>query len=103
MLVFIIPLKSPQAAKSWSQVSKLFERCVKSICNQTSPDFRVLVVCEKPDIKFSHPHILYLEVNLPIPQPTKIENEIRKKKLLMGLAHARKNRLTSCLLMLTIV
>ncbi len=92
MLVFVIPLKSPQAAKSWSQVSKLFERCVKSLCSQTSPDFRVLVVCnEKPYIKFSHPNILYLEVNLPIPQPTwEDRKRDKEQKLLMGLVHARK-------------
>lgn len=103
MLVFIIPLKSPKISNSWSHVSRLFERCVRSVCNQTSPDFRCLVVCnEKPDIKFSHPHIEYLEVDLPVIKldPKQIyktprryceeRNKDKERKILMGMVHARK-------------
>ena len=66
MLVFIIPLKSRQVAKSWNLVSQQLERTVKSACNQTDSDFKVIVVCnEKPDISFHHPHLEYLEVDFP--------------------------------------
>jgi len=68
MLVFIIPIKSPQISSSWELVSKLFERCVKSICNQTSTEFRVVVICnQRPETEFKHPHIIYIEVDFPVP------------------------------------
>lgn len=68
MLVFVIPVKSKEITNSWEILSKLVERCVKSACNQTSPDFRVVVVCnEKPNIQFQHPHIYYVEVDFPVP------------------------------------
>jgi hypothetical protein len=92
MLVFIIPLKSPQVAKSWEHVSRLFERTVKSVCRQTSPDFRVIVVCnEKPHIEFKHPYITYFEVDFPIPEPkltARAEDKIRK--ISAGLIYARE-------------
>lgn len=55
---------SSQVANSWELVSKLFERCIQSVCNQTSPNFRVIVVCnEKPIIEFVHPLVSYVEVD----------------------------------------
>lgn len=92
MLVFIVPLKSPQASKSWEHVSKLFERCVKSVCNQTSPEFRVIVVCNsKPCIEFSHPHITYIEVDFPVPPVDFDARTLDKgRKVVTGLIFARK-------------
>jgi len=108
MLVFVIPLKSSQVSKDWDLVSQLFERCLKSVCNQTSDKFRVIVVChEKPNIGFSHPHITYIEVDYPSPiQQLKelgLEQEVdwkwtevfsrdldKGRKLLNGLAYADK-------------
>ncbi|MCA1992918.1 MAG: glycosyltransferase family 2 protein [Coleofasciculus sp. S288] len=94
MLVFVIPLKSPEVSKSWEQVSKLFERCVKSICHQTSPNFRVVVVCnEKPTIEFSHPHITYLKVNFSsFTEKEKLNNQRTDKgrKILNGLVYANQ-------------
>jgi hypothetical protein len=46
MIVFVVPPKSSQTFKSWEYTSKLFERCMRSLCNQTSPAFRVVVVCQ---------------------------------------------------------
>jgi hypothetical protein len=69
MLVFVVPLKSRQVARSWEYVTALFERCLRSICNQTSADFKVIVVChEKPAIEFTHPAVAYVSVNLPVPR-----------------------------------
>jgi hypothetical protein len=87
MLVFIIPLKSPQASKSWNYVSKLFERCLKSVCNQTSSNFRVIVVCnQKPDIEFEHSSVNYIQVNFPVPAPTYGDRSRDKaSKILTGL------------------
>lgn len=94
MLVFVVPLKSKKASKSWDYTSKLFEQCLKSICNQSSPNFKVVVVYhDKPDIKFSHPHISYVQAHFPAPiledgdGPMIID---RNLKVITGLCFARK-------------
>ncbi len=91
MLVFVIPLKSAKISKSWDLVCQLFERCVKSACNQTSSDFRVIVVCnEKPEIRFNHPKITYIEGDFPLPEPGKVPGLMdRGRKVLTGLVHAK--------------
>lgn len=92
MLVFVIALKSPKISTSWEIVSNLFERCIKSICNQTSQDFQIVVVChEKPKIEFHHPKINYIEVDFPIPEKDIESRRLDKgHKLLKGLAYAEK-------------
>ena len=41
---------------------------MRSVCNQTSPNFRVVVVCnERPETQFEHPNVHYLEVDYPPP------------------------------------
>jgi len=92
MLVFVIPLKSLQASKSWEHVSKLFERCIKSVCNQTSAQFRVIVVChEKPEIDFQHSQITYIEADYPAPDfHDKVDQRRDKvRKIFLGLNYAR--------------
>ena len=98
MIVFIVPLKSAQVSKSWTRVSKLFERTLKSLCQQTSPDFRVIVAChERPNINFNHPHAIYVEVDFPIPvwnptgNPQKDYADLRRdksRKIWKALVHA---------------
>lgn len=96
MLVFIVPVKSRQIATSWAHVSRLFERCVRSLCNQTSPAFRVVVVCnERPEILFEHPAVSYVEVDFPAPiwkdDADFTTRELDKgKKIYTGLIHARQ-------------
>ncbi|MEM6401941.1 MAG: glycosyltransferase family A protein [Cyanobacteria bacterium P01_D01_bin.116] len=92
MLVFVIALKSPKLSTSWKQVSQLFERTIKSICNQKCQDFQIVVAChEKPITEFHHPKIHYLEVDLPIPNNDTASKEGDKaRKLLKGLAYAEK-------------
>jgi hypothetical protein len=92
MLAFVVPLKSAQVSSSWMHVCQLFERTLKSICNQTFPAFRAIVVChERPAIEFEHPHVTYLEVNFPIPDETYASKEHDKmRKMLVGAIHAKK-------------
>ena len=69
-MLFIIPVKSAIISPSWPRFSKLFERCLKSVCQQTDQDFKVVVVChEKPDIEFQHPNIYYHQVHFTPPVP----------------------------------
>jgi glycosyltransferase involved in cell wall biosynthesis len=93
MLVFIIPLKSPQVSKSWKNVSFLCEKTLKSICNQTNPNFKIIVVCNaKPDISYSHPNVIYLVDNFPIPGVEKgyTKERDRTQKMLTGILYAKK-------------
>jgi hypothetical protein len=92
MLTFIIPVKSKQLSRiSWKLASEIFERCLRSTCNQTSEEFRVIVVChELPEVKFQHPHIQYIEVDFPVPTWEEPESPYRDKgrKLWTGLNYA---------------
>lgn len=94
MLVFVVPLKSPQVSKSWERVCKIFERTARSLCNQSSSNFQVIVVCnEKPKIDFSHPNLTYLEVDFPVPNltnPVARGDTDKGRKLLKGLIYAEK-------------
>ncbi|NJR70301.1 MAG: glycosyltransferase family 2 protein [Synechococcales cyanobacterium CRU_2_2] len=102
MLVFIIPLQSQASAQSWAKVGLLFERCLKSVCAQTSDRFRVIVVCnDLPAISFEHPHVEYVCVNYPLPlhergrsaAETKliIGHTDKGRKILRGLVEAQKH------------
>jgi len=71
MLIFIVPLKSVEAAASWERVSKLFFRTVASACAQTSPEFRVVVAChEIPTGEFLNPKLEFVEVTHLPPSPS---------------------------------
>jgi hypothetical protein len=87
MLVFIVPLRSARVSSSWPHVCKLLERTLRSICNQTSSEFKVFVVChEKPEIKFWHPSINYIEVEFEIPSRDFADKERdRARKIWVGL------------------
>ncbi|GAB4528287.1 MAG: glycosyltransferase family A protein [Pleurocapsa sp.] len=100
MLVFIIPVKSPAISPNWLLFSRLFERCLKSVCNQTSANFKVVVVCnEKPQTTFDSSHVEYLTVDFPPPGSEEVSLLIgiqsskeadKAKKILAGLAYAKK-------------
>jgi hypothetical protein len=92
MLVFVVPLKSRQVAISWHQVCLLLERTLRSICQQNSQRFRVIVVGnERPEINFTHPNIHYVTVDLPLPGVGHKKKDIdRAKKVLTGFYYARQ-------------
>jgi hypothetical protein len=92
MLVFIIPLKSPKVSSSWETVSKLFDRCIRSVCHQNSTCFRVFVICnEKPQLAFSHPNLTYIECDFPLPNSDYPAKEFdRTRKVLTGILEAQQ-------------
>ncbi|QLE58536.1 glycosyltransferase family 2 protein [Nostoc sp. TCL26-01] len=92
MLVFVIPLKSQQVSKDWDNVCQLFDRCLRSICQQTDANFRVVVVChEKPDIQFTHPQVDYVQVDFPTPnQDYRDKMRDRGKKVIVGVIYAQR-------------
>lgn len=92
MLAFIIPLKSSQVSGSWELVCQLFERTLRSVCNQTSSDYQVIVVChEKPEISFEASQVSYLQVDLPLPGAEYASKEKDKMlKMQIGLLEAKR-------------
>ncbi|HEY1266853.1 MAG TPA: glycosyltransferase family 2 protein [Candidatus Binatia bacterium] len=97
MLAFVVPLKSRRVAKSWDYVSQLFERTLRSICNQMSPAFKVFVIChEKPQIDFQHPAVSYLSVDFPVPgfSDHPALNLDKYRKLIVGFRAARESGAT---------
>lgn len=99
-MLFIVPVKSAVISASWPRFSKLFERCIKSVCQQTDQDFKVVVVChEKPDTTFQHPNLYYHQVDFAPPLPEtetgfKLIHEAKEadkaKKIIAGLEFARQ-------------
>lgn len=96
MLVFIVPLKSRTVSNSWARVSELLERTLRSICAQTSDEFRVIVVCnELPDFQYRHAHLEFLMVDIyPTESSAKWINRGREddkaRRILAGNDEARK-------------
>ncbi|MBD2482375.1 glycosyltransferase family A protein [Planktothrix sp. FACHB-1365] len=90
MLAFIIPLKSSQLSSSWERVCQLLERTLKSVCNQTSSNFEVIIVChEKPELSFSNPKVRCLSVDLPLPGNDFVSKEKDQIcKMLLGMIEA---------------
>lgn len=94
MLVFLIPLKSKKISKNWTNVCRLLERCVQSIVNQTSENFRLIIIChERPEIRINHPLISYIEVDFPPPTLNQknvisLMDRDKNKKMWLGLEYA---------------
>lgn len=88
MFVFIIPLKSQARTDSWKRLSLIFERTLKSICSQTSQDFRVIVVCnQKPDVNYTNSAVEYVEVE---DKPSEFGAKDKWRKIKLGLVEALK-------------
>lgn len=92
MLVFVIPLKSTRVADSWTLTCRLLERTLRSICQQRSQEFEIIVVGnEQPRIAFDHPRIHYVTVDLPLPGAGHKNKDLdRVKKVLTGFYHAKR-------------
>jgi hypothetical protein len=91
MLVFVVPLQSPEVSRDWRKVSRLAERTLHSICRQKGDDFRVLLVCNKsPDGNFSDSRLSIIEEPFPIPGRSRDERMADKtRKIQRALIQAR--------------
>lgn len=91
MLVFIVPLKSPQTSKDWQRACRLVRRTLHSILNQTDQDFRVFLVCNEPPHGLpKHPHLSVVRRDL-LRVPANQEDRMADKwlKLHLGVVAAR--------------
>jgi len=92
MLRFVIPLKSKMVSNDWTVFSKIFERTLKSVCNQKDNNFQVVVVHhEKPQLSFKDERITYLSADFDPPKLGDdldlnycLKNQDKSRKILMG-------------------
>lgn len=90
MLIFVLALQSPAASADWGLVSRLCERTLRSICQQTVDQFHVILVCnQRPSIQFTHPKITVIEEDFPLPQDTPGRMADKWLKIKRGLVAAR--------------
>lgn len=72
MLGFIVPVKPRQYSKNWQLDTLVLERTLKSVCQQDSDEFKVVLVYnEKPEINFEHKNLHFL--NFPYEEVTVAE------------------------------
>ena len=100
MLCFIVPVKSKVVSNDWGRFVKLVERTLKSLTNQDSLKYRVIVVChELPEINYNHDKIEFVQVDFAPPElnpkGTRDENREKKevdksKKIKLGVEVAKK-------------
>ncbi|MDX1364919.1 hypothetical protein [Arenibacter latericius] len=106
MIIFIVPIKSAQISTNWEVFSILVERTMRSICQQTSSNFKVIAVChEIPQLNFQHPSLEYIQVDFDPPTAKNIEKlqsddplnyrnaakeADKAKKIMQGVAYAKK-------------
>ena len=92
LLIFILALQSPAASKDWLRVSMLCERTLRSVCAQTSSEFRAFLVCNsRPELSFAHPALNIIERNFPVPAAdTRSRMNDKWTKLKTGLVVARQ-------------
>lgn len=70
MLTFAIPLRSKHSSNNWSTVCDAFNRTLRSVCNQTCKEFRVLVAYhDMPEIAkdIDLSKIEFIKVDSPLP------------------------------------
>ena len=66
MIGFIVPITPKKYSKDWHFANLMLERTVKSICNQTSRNFKLIIVYnDKPKIEFIDPNIHYVPYSCP--------------------------------------
>lgn len=99
MLTFVIPVKSKSVSSDWTNFSQLFEKTLKSICNQKDSNFKVVVVChETPEINFSHENLHFIHPDFEPPSKENISPKTyltnqridKGNKIKLGVAYASK-------------
>ena len=98
MIIFITSIRHPLNSANYTEVLRLFKASLKSVCNQSDPDFRVIVVCnERPEIGFMDERVDYVLADFPPPSlhqgPRTAMEALRKdkgSKYALGLLAARK-------------
>lgn len=92
MLLFIVPLISPEVCKDWAVASGLCNRTLCSLAQQTTSDFRIILVCDAlPNDMPSLPQLTVFQRLFRVPNPERVGSRMwnKREKLKAGLWRAR--------------
>lgn len=98
MIIFLITVRHPENSVDYLKIELLLEQTIRSACNQTSSDFKVVVVCNKvPKIDVNLDLVDFVKVDFQPPSKllgSKMDiDEVRVdqgSKKVVGLLHAQK-------------
>ena len=70
MIYFGVPLRSKGASKNWENVTRVFNRTLRSIYRQADPDFRIIVAChDVPELDAEYDdRVEFLTAETPVPR-----------------------------------
>lgn len=95
MFCFVMALKSRKLSRDWERVCRLCNSSVRSACNQTCPDFRMIVVChETPTLDDAFDaRVEIINVDFPPPEldPRRTMQD-KWAKLAVGMVRAGEHR-----------
>jgi hypothetical protein len=75
MIGFVVPIAPKKYSKDWHLANLMLERSVRSICSQTSRNFKLVIVYnDKPDIQFVDDSIHYVAYSYPEIRISEIED-----------------------------
>jgi hypothetical protein len=100
MVTFLTSIRHPHNSNNFAKVESLFEMSLRSVCSQTDPNFRVVVVANDiPRINFTDSRVSYHIVDFPCPDPQRSSavsmNALARDKgtkLLAGMLTARESK-----------
>lgn len=98
MIIFLTTVRHPLNSFNYRKVEALLERMMLSVCNQTSSDFRLVIVCNQvPNFSFVPSKVDFVLVDFPPPSHQKGANldinacwKDKGTKKFIGLLHARQ-------------
>ena len=68
MLIFIVPLRSPETCSDWSKVSLLCNETLSSLTQQDSKEYQILLICNSPPLDFMpNEHITVVQDSFSVP------------------------------------
>jgi hypothetical protein len=91
MFVFIVPLRSPETCADWGKVSSLCNETLNSILQQSSDEYKVILVCNLPPLDFiSNKHITVVQESFAIPKSWEGGISDIYQKVKRGMVEAKK-------------
>jgi hypothetical protein len=90
MIHFIIPVRSRKVSKDWERVKKLCQGTLRSVYNQTNPEYCVQVVCHEPPVEDANNRVTVRSVGFGVPSDKQQMMIDKKKKVQLGAAEAPK-------------
>lgn len=94
MFVFIVPLRSPETCSNWEEVSSLCNSTLKSIMQQDSNNYRILLVCNLPPLDFTpNERIILVQESFSIPNSWEGGIGDIYSKVKRGMVEVRKREL----------